>query len=73
MALEDNTCRGLPENKELLPIADGICDDELGVFHIKSKEDTLYYAFPHSHLNYDKYRQDDYKYTPPPAVDMPND
>ena len=50
-----------------------ICDDELGVFHIKSKEDTLYYVFPHSHLNYDKYRQDDYKYTPPPAVDMPND
>ena len=31
VAIEDNTCRGLPENKELLPIADGICDDELGV------------------------------------------
>ncbi|MBO5791655.1 MAG: hypothetical protein J6S54_04200 [Lentisphaeria bacterium] len=31
VALEDNTCRGLPEHKELLPIADGICDDELGI------------------------------------------
>ncbi len=49
-----------------------ICDDALGVFHIKHKADTLYYAFPPDHLNYDKYRQDDYKYTPPPAVDTPN-
>ena len=48
-----------------------ICDDALGVFHIKHKADTLYYAFPPDHLNYDKYRQDDYKYTPPPAVDAP--
>ena len=31
VAIEDNTCRGLPENKDLLPVADGICDDELGV------------------------------------------
>jgi len=35
VALEDNTARFLPSFKELLPLADGITDDELGIiaFH----------------------------------------
>lgn len=39
VALEDNTARPLPSFKELLPFADGITDDELGIvaFHDPAK------------------------------------
>ena len=39
VALEDNTARFLPRQKELLPLADGITDDELGIiaFHDPAK------------------------------------